>query len=228
MRLIQLDLSSAFGRRDRGHQAAQSSADHGHCGHIIETYHTVWYVERVSGRERWLGSGLEALAEEGPDGLKIDRLVRRVGLTKGSFFHHFAGAADYKRVLLNRLEVEATAALDDAAASAPAVATRQLLSELTGRISRPGTGLWRPELEVALRAWSFTDAEVQQTQSRIDRKRLAGLEAIWHRLEPDRQQARIKALLPYLIAVGASMSSVVIDVEELQQVYELLLPLVPS
>jgi hypothetical protein len=65
------------------------------------------------------------------------------------------------------------------------------------------------------------------SRTRIDRQRLAGLEAIWRRMEPDQRQARIKALLPYLVAVGASMSSVVIDSDELQQVYELLLPLVP-
>jgi AcrR family transcriptional regulator len=170
---------------------------------------------------------LAALAAEGPDGLKIDRLVQRVGLTKGSFFHHFAGAAGYKTALLERLEAGATAALDEAAASRTTTEPHQLLQELTSRISRPESGLWRPELESALRAWSFTDPEVHQTQTRIDRQRLTKLEEIWQRLEPDRQQARIKALLPYLVAVGASMSSVAISRDELQQVYQLLLPLVP-
>jgi AcrR family transcriptional regulator len=193
-----------------------------------ETYHTVWYGGSVSGRSRWLDTGLEVLAGEGPGGLKIDRLVRRVGLTKGSFFHHFAGAAAYKTALLERLEADATAALSEASASVSATEPHQVLAELTGRIGRPESGLWRPELEIALRAWSFTDDAVRQTQARIDRQRLAALEAIWQRLEPDRQQARVKALLPYLVAVGASMSSVVVDSEELQQVYELLLPLVPS
>ena len=185
-------------------------------------------VSLMDGRERWLSSGLEALAEEGPGGLKVDRLVRRVGLTKGSFFHHFSGAADYKTALLKRLEAEATAELDQTAKSPPTMEPEQLLADLTGRIGLPESGLWRPELEIALRAWSFTDSEVREIQSRIDRQRLAGLTAIWQRLEPDRQQARTKALLPYLVAVGASMSSVVVDREELQQVYELLLPLIPG
>jgi AcrR family transcriptional regulator len=182
----------------------------------------------VSGRNRWLDSGLEALAAEGPGGLKIDRLVRRVGLTKGSFFHHFAGAAAYRTALLERLEADATAALDEASARLATMAPQQLLQELTSEVGRPGSDLWRPELEIALRAWSFTDEEVRQTQSRIDRRRLAALQGIWQQLEPDQQQARIKALLPYLVAVGASMSSVVVDPDELQQVYELLLPLIPG
>ena len=185
-------------------------------------------VSAVKGRERWLDSGLEALAEEGPAGLKIDRLVRRVGLTKGSFFHHFTGRGGRTRQrCCSAWRPRRRRPLDEAAASPPITEPHQLLEELTSMIGRPGSGLWRPELEIALRAWSFTDDEVRQTQARIDRQRLAGLEAIWQRLEPDRQQARIKALLPYLVAVGASMSSVVVDRTELQQVYELLLPLIP-
>jgi len=182
----------------------------------------------VGTRDRWLDSGLEALAEEGPDGVKIDRLVRRVGLTKGSFFHHFTGTADYKTALLARLEAEATAALDETATGRSASRPRQLLEQLTSMIGQPGSALWRPELEIALRAWSFTDGGVRETQARIDRRRLDDLMAIWRQLEHDPQQVRVKALLPYLVAVGASMSTVVIDREELQQVYELLLPLVPG
>ena len=33
--------------------------------------------------------GLTLLAEEGLSGIKVDRLCARMGVTKGSFFHHF-------------------------------------------------------------------------------------------------------------------------------------------
>ena len=174
----------------------------------------------MSGRNRWLDSGLEALADEGPGGLKIDRLVRRVGLTKGSFFHHFPGAAAYKTALLERLEADATAALDEASAR-PAGHRTAAGARGADRQDRPvrdpgcGGRSWRSRYGPG----RSPTTEVRQTQARIDRQRLAGLEAIWQRLEPDRQQARIKALLPYLMAVGASMSSVVVDSEELQQIY---------
>ena len=94
----------------------------------------------VSGRSRWLDSGLEALAAEGPGGLKIDRLVRRVGLTKGSFFHHFAGAAAYQTALLERLEADAAAALDEASASRAALEPHQVLEELTEEDRPSGVG----------------------------------------------------------------------------------------
>lgn len=180
----------------------------------------------MAGRERWLAAGFDALAEEGAAGLRIDRLTRRLGVTKGSFFHHFAGAAAYRTALLAHLEALADAQADAAERELETAHPRQVLERLTAAVGDPGAGLWRSELEVALRAWSFADPEVRLAQDRIDRRRLALLEAVWRRLEPDPDRARASARLPYLIMVGASMSAV--EPDELRQVYALILPLVPT
>jgi len=37
----------------------------------------------------WMQAGFAILAEEGIKALKIDRLCRRLGVTKGSFYWHF-------------------------------------------------------------------------------------------------------------------------------------------
>lgn len=37
----------------------------------------------------WLDLALTALAQDGPDALKLDAICARAGLTKGSFYHHF-------------------------------------------------------------------------------------------------------------------------------------------
>jgi AcrR family transcriptional regulator len=179
----------------------------------------------VAGRHRWLEAGLEALAEEGAAGLKIDRLTRRLGVTKGSFFHHFAGAAAYQSALLEHIEATAASQIEAREGELGTADPQRLLGRMTAAVGDSNYGLWRADLEVALRAWSFTDPEVRAAQDRIDRRRLALLEAVWRRLEPDPERARVAARLPYLIMVGASMSAVGPD--ELQQVYELILPLVP-
>lgn len=43
---------------------------------------------RLTG-EAWEEAALEALAEQGVDGLTIESLARRLGVTKGSFYWHF-------------------------------------------------------------------------------------------------------------------------------------------
>jgi AcrR family transcriptional regulator len=193
---------------------------------MARTYHTVWYGQGVGGRERWLDAGLDALAEEGAAGLRIDRLTRRLGVTKGSFFHHFPSAAAYQTALLAHLEATGVAQIEAREAELETVDPRHVLGRMTAAVGDTTYGLWRADLEVALRAWSFSDPEVRATQDRIDRRRLAMLEDVWRRIEPDPERARVSARLPFLILVGASMSA--IDPDELQQVYELLLPLVPT
>ena len=180
----------------------------------------------MAGRQRWLDAGLDALAEEGASGLKIDRLTRRLGVTKGSFFHHFASAAAYQTALLAHIEALGVAQVEAREGELATASPWQVLGRMTAAVGDAAYGLWRADLEVALRAWSFTDPEVRATQDRIDRRRLAMLEAIWRQLEPDPERARVSARLPFLILVGASMSA--IDPDELQQVYELILPLVPA
>jgi AcrR family transcriptional regulator len=48
----------------------------------------------------WIQAGFAILAEEGMKALKIDRLCRRLGVTKGSFYWHFTGIAGYRAALV--------------------------------------------------------------------------------------------------------------------------------
>jgi hypothetical protein len=52
------------------------------------------------------------VADDGPSGLRIDRLCRRLGVSKGSFHHHFAGAGDFKQALLAAYEALVVEALN--------------------------------------------------------------------------------------------------------------------
>ena len=42
-------------------------------------------------RLEWIEAVLDALVESGIEGVRIDRLCRALGVTKGSFYHHFSG-----------------------------------------------------------------------------------------------------------------------------------------
>ena len=45
-------------------------------------------VTRLSARD-WTDAALEAMAEQGTAGVNVEQLARRLGATKGSFYHHF-------------------------------------------------------------------------------------------------------------------------------------------
>ena len=175
----------------------------------------------------WLETGLAAVVAEGPNGLRIDRLCRRLGVSKGSFHHHFAGTGDFKRSLLAAYEDLVVKALDQAIDQTKAATPQAALAGLTAAIT--GTpGLYRPELEVAMRAWAFSDAEVRAVQERVDRQRLASLRRIWSKIVDDPAEAHTASLLPYLVGIGASLVQPPIPPDQLRRVYELLLELVPA
>jgi AcrR family transcriptional regulator len=186
-------------------------------------------------RDRWLDEGLVVLAAEGAAGVRIDRIAARLGLSKGSFHHHFEGAEGFKRALLARFEEHSIGAVEAAIADAeaePDATPRDVLERLTRLVGAGGAGgadrLYRPALEVAVRAWATSDPEVQAAQARVDAARLAALQRVWRPLVATDAQARQAALLPYLVAVGAVVLAPPVAPEELRGVFELLLPLVPE
>ena len=167
------------------------------------------------------------LATDGIDGLRIDRLAARLGVTKGSFHHHFAGIADYRRALLEHYEERVKAALADAIETRADAGTRATLAWLTTLVA-DGATLRRPELDAAVRAWAHGDPEARTTQARIDAASIAALQAAWRPAVETDAAARTAALVPYLVSLGAAAMVPPVGPDELRAVYELLLESVPA
>ena len=177
----------------------------------------------MTARDRWLDEGLKVLAEQGAPGIRIDPIADRLGLSKGSFHHHFAGAADYRGAILDRYEsgaYRALAGLLPADGQDPVAA----LAGLRGRVSE----LFDPRLEVAVRAWAFQDAAARAVQERVDTARLAAIERLWIAILNDPVRARTAALLPHLLAIGASVALPPLGKGELDAVFGMLVDLIPA
>jgi AcrR family transcriptional regulator len=183
---------------------------------MLETYHTVWYADEVT-RDRWIEEGLRVLADEGAPGLRIDRLAARLGLSKGSFFHHFDGIAAYRRAVLERWESAAVFEVENWPPQA-------LLEDLAARVGN----MIDLRLEAAIRAWALQDADAAAAQERVDRARLATLESVWARMVPDPARARAAALLPHLLVIGASVALPPTSRADLESAFGLLAELIPS
>ncbi len=48
----------------------------------------------------WIQAGFALLADGGPNALRVDRLCERLGVTKGSFYWHFADLPAYRSALI--------------------------------------------------------------------------------------------------------------------------------
>jgi AcrR family transcriptional regulator len=56
----------------------------------------------------WIDAGLRALAAGGPDAVRVDLLAKALGVTRGGFYHHFAGRQVFLDALLDAWEQRCT------------------------------------------------------------------------------------------------------------------------
>ena len=87
-------------------------------------------------RDDWIHAAVDILQHEGPRGVAVQPLARRLKATKGSFYWHFSSRDDLLRAALERWEVVATddvIASVEARAESPAERATLLITDVTVR-----------------------------------------------------------------------------------------------
>ncbi|MFF0265432.1 TetR/AcrR family transcriptional regulator [Kribbella sp. NPDC004536] len=171
-------------------------------------------------RGEWLDAGLGLLAEEGAPAVTIERLTGVLGVTKGSYYHHFKGAAGYKAALLEYFELRYTTRLIDAVEKS-GDAKDKLLHLLRLVLADSDSA----GLEIAVRAWALQDVEVRAAQERVDKARTAYLKKLCRGLDADVDPDRFAQLL-YLILIGAEQVVPPIGTRDVRKIYDLVLRLI--
>ncbi|MET0188312.1 MAG: TetR/AcrR family transcriptional regulator [Pseudonocardia sediminis] len=156
-------------------------------------------VPRRSGRqiaaEQYFGAAMTILARDGAAGLKIGPLCRALGVTSGSFYHHFGSWAGFVRALLQYWEAEQTSrVVEMARATADPVERMLVLKRLTVELPH--------DSEAAIRAWSSMDPEVGRSQRRVDAQRRMAVEQVIAGVVGDQEVAGRLAVLGLSILAG--------------------------
>jgi len=152
------------------------------------------------------------LGEVGTEALTIDLLVTRMGVTKGSFYHHFQNYQDFKDKLLAFFEHEGTLDVIAIAEQSPSPLEKlERLLEITLHFS--------PNVELAIRAWALQDTQVRACQERIDSRRIAYLQELIHALGSDDTQSLVMARLLYAIYIGSLQIKPPLQGAALEQLY---------
>ncbi len=150
---------------------------------------------RPTTKRRWLEEGFAILEEVGAEALTIETLTNRLGVTKGSFYHHFTNYQDFKESLLIFFAEERT--LQIIRVAEKATSAQEKMDRVLQATLKPS------RLEVAIRAWALQDSLIRNHQQRIDQQRLAYLEELAYAQIGDRRQATQMARLFYSIYVGS-------------------------
>jgi len=148
-------------------------------------------------REDWLQHGLVTLAEDGVDALRIDALCKRLGVTKGSFYHHFKNHRAYLEAILQHWEDEYTSrfiTISDEGAT-PIEKLDRLNEQVLESFG---------EHEVHIRTWALSDPLAREFQERVDTRRIAYLTDLYLELLRDEHQAQAMAHLAYTTLIGSA------------------------
>jgi AcrR family transcriptional regulator len=139
----------------------------------------------LRGRELWLTAGQELLRAGGVRTIKVRSLADQLGLTTGSFYHHFSGMQDYLDGLAAHFADVDAAALASIAADDPRARLQA--------IAEAGADRRRRSLDVAMRDWGMTNEAAAASVRAHDAMVLEFLEVAFSALGHPVDEARLRA-----------------------------------
>jgi len=147
----------------------------------------------------WLDQGLKALASHGFTALKAEPLAKAMGVSRGSFYWHFADIAAFHAAILARWhEVAAEQIIANVeAASKDENPLALLLRRVFGE---------RLVLERAVRTWANVDPAARTAVQAIDRRRLSYVEGLLAQSGLSAEVARARAQILYWAFLGFALS----------------------
>jgi AcrR family transcriptional regulator len=146
-----------------------------------------------------------------------------MGVTKGSFYHHFKGYENYKNSLLEFYETEGTFDIIDQLECLPTSMER--LEGLIKLVVKASTDyLEYPER--AVRAWSQHDVSVKEVVARVDKRRLDYLISLCTDILGDEEKGLVMARLAYSILVGSEQMEPTVHGNDLQALFDVFMELI--
>lgn len=148
-------------------------------------------------REDWLQHGLQTAAEAGIDALRIDALCRGLGVTKGSFYHHFKNHRAYLEAILQHWEDEYTSRFIEYSAEGTTV--EEKIARLNDLVMESFG-----DYETHIRTWALADPLAREFQERVDKRRIEYLTELYRTLLQDDARAQAMAHLVYTTLIGSA------------------------
>ena len=148
-------------------------------------------------RAQWLNAGLQALRKGGVGAVRVERLADDVGVTKGSFYHHFRDRGALLEEVLEYWAREMTDAEFERIQTLRGGLAPRLVA-LAQDVLEKGMGRYDP----AIRAWAREDRKVAAAVAQVDRRRVKALAGFFEEGGFTAAEARVRARTFYTFLLG--------------------------
>lgn len=186
---------------------------------IVNTFRYGEKMEEKNNRQTWLRAGLQLLATQGPERLRIMSIAEELGVTKGSFYWHFKNLDDYHCALIEEWERSDTQQAIAFVESMTGDANAKLQCWITG------ASMSDLHLAKALRTWSMSHPLVKEVQARVDQQRINYLSKLLHDVGWSADQAATLGQWTYWAFIGfSSQEEPTITDQQLALIFHVLKP----
>ncbi|HZP11471.1 MAG TPA: TetR/AcrR family transcriptional regulator [Nevskiaceae bacterium] len=149
--------------------------------------------------EGWLEAAKVVLIEEGIGNVKVDRLARRLKVTRGGFYYHFKSHHALLEDLLKRWRTQNGFVTEGIDTSTPR-ASLEALNRLTDILIHERG--FDPQFDLAVREWARISIPVAEVVSAVDEERIQALTRILLGLGCKPKEADIRAKVFYYHQIG--------------------------
>ena len=150
-------------------------------------------------RDNWVEQGLRALADGGPDAVRVEALAKSLGVTKGGFYGYFADRDALLEAMLDTWERESVDEVIDR--------VERKGGDAKAKITRAGLLTFSSDrllpIDLAIRDWARRDAAVAERLRRVDDRRMALLREMIGTFCSDAEEVEARSLLAFCLAIGA-------------------------
>ncbi|HZZ70295.1 MAG TPA: TetR/AcrR family transcriptional regulator [Phenylobacterium sp.] len=159
-------------------------------------------------REDWVEAARLALIEGGVGKVKVEPLARVLGITTGSFYHHFRKRQDLLDAVLADWETQNSAPLFQAVREAGPDPDAQLDALFDAWLTERD---YIPSYDSAVRDWARTSKPAEAAVRRVDAERIDLLKSIFLGFGYDPDRAFIRARITYFHQVGYYAMEIIED-----------------
>jgi AcrR family transcriptional regulator len=151
------------------------------------------------GREVWLNAARDALIEEGTAGVEVNKLAKRLGITRGGFYWFFKSHEQLLSKLLAYWTETSTVLFEQILGIKGSDGLQKFKAIIDLWIDETD---YDPKWDAAVRDWARTSKQVQHVVQRVDHQRIAVLEQIFTEVGFAGMEAHIRARVTYYHQVG--------------------------
>lgn len=160
-------------------------------------------MKDVGASQDWVTAGLTELAKGGVDGVRVEVLAERLGVTKGGFYRRFKDRRALLNAMLETWRDGRVASIERQAREGGETAVdriKSLIKLFSERANAQGMAI-----ELAIRQWARTDPIAAAAAARVDVARLETARSLYRDLGCSAPDADARAVLLYAFLFGQGM-----------------------